>query len=219
MRIVGVVPERIEVYAASHTTPLPPLLEELQRTTYARMGQRARMLSGQVEGMLLQMLVSLVGARRGLELGTFTGFSALMMAAALPDDGQLITCDIDPEATAIAREFWAQSPDGYKIKLHLGPALDTIKTLEGPFDLVFIDADKPNYLAYYEAVLPLLAPSGIIVVDNVLRGGQVLDPQGPADFATIEFNEYVRRDSRVICVTLTVRDGVMLIRRRPIGSK
>jgi caffeoyl-CoA O-methyltransferase len=218
MRVVGVVPEHIDAYAASHTTPLPPLLEELQQVTRTRMGQRARMLSGQVEGTLLQLLVSLMGARRVLELGTFTGFSALMMAATLPDDGQLITCDIDPAATAIAREFWAQSPHGRKIELRLGPALDTIKTLEGPFDLIFIDADKPNYLAYYEAVLPLLAPNGVIVVDNVLRGGHVLDPHEPADFATIEFNEHIQRDSRVVHVTLTVRDGIMLIRRRPVDA-
>src|SRR5579884_2014292 len=139
--MLTLVPESIEEYAVAHTTPLPPLLAELQALTWERMGRRAQMMSGHVEGTLLQMLVASLGARRVLELGTFTGFSALMMAAALPPDGLLITCDVDPEATAIAREFWAQSPDGYKIKLHLGPALDTIKTLEGPFDLVFIDAE------------------------------------------------------------------------------
>ena len=114
-RTVGVVPEAIEAYAARHTTPLPPLLEELQATTRARMGARAQMLSGHIEGTLLQFLAAAVGARRILELGTFTGFSALMLAAALPEDGQLITCEIDPEALAIARSFFARSPHGHKI--------------------------------------------------------------------------------------------------------
>ena len=213
-RTVGVVPEAIEAYAARHTTPLPPLLEELQATTRARMGARAQMLSGHIEGTLLQFLAAAVGARRILELGTFTGFSALMLAAALPEDGQLITCEIDPEALAIARSFFARSPHGHKIAVREGPALETLKTLQGPFDLVFIDADKTGYLAYYEAVLPLLAPNGLIVVDNVLRSGRVLDPQNENDRAIVAFNEHVQRDPRVVNVILTVRDGVMLIRRR-----
>lgn len=209
------VSETIEEYAAAHTTPMPPLAAELYAITRERMGRRAGMASGPVAGMLLQTLVAAIGARRVLELGTFTGVSALMMAAALPDDGQLITCDVDPEATALAREYWARSPDGHKIELRLGPALGTIKTLQGPFDLVFIDADKPAYTAYYEATLPLLAPRGLIAIDNVLRRGRVLQPENDPDAqATVAFNAHVRQDARVQHVLLTVRDGIMLVRRK-----
>ncbi|HEY7065612.1 MAG TPA: class I SAM-dependent methyltransferase [Chloroflexota bacterium] len=208
-----IVPDTIENYAAAHTTPLPPLLQELAAATLERTGGRAAMLSGHVAGMVLQSLVALSGARRVLELGTFTGFSALMMAAALPDDGQLITCDVNAETTQIAREFWARSPHGHKIELRLGPALETIKTLPGPFDFVFIDADKPAYVDYYEATLPLLAPHGVIVVDNTLRRGRVLAPENEGDTATVAFNAHVQRDPRTTNVLLTVRDGMMLIRR------
>lgn len=208
-----VVPAALDDYAARHTTALPPLLQELAAATMARLGRRAAMMSGPVVGTLLQTLVAATGARRVLELGTFTGLSALLMAMALPDDGRLITCDVDPEATAIAREFWARSPHGHKIELRLGPALDTLKTLQGPFDLVFIDADKPNYIAYYEAVLPLLAPRGLLVADNALRRGRVLEPQDEADRATAAFNAHVQADPRVVNVLLTVRDGLMVVRR------
>jgi caffeoyl-CoA O-methyltransferase len=208
-----VVPDTVEDYAARHTTPLPPLLQELEAATRERTGGRAAMLSGQVAGMVLQSLVAAMGARRVLELGTFTGLSALMMASALPDDGQLITCDVDAETTRIAREFWARSPHGHKIELRLGPALETIKTLQGPFDFVFIDADKPAYVDYYEAVLPLLAPRGVIVADNALRRGRVLAPENEGDASTAAFNDHVQHDPRTVNVLLTVRDGMMLIRR------
>lgn len=204
----------IEAYAARHTTPAPPLLDELEKRTEQEFGALARMLSGQSVGMLLQTLVFATGARRVLEIGMFAGYSAQMMAAALPDDGKLITCDIDPKAVALAKEFFARSPDGHKIEVREGPALDTMKTLEGPFDLVFIDADKGNYLNYYEAALPLLAPRGLIAVDNVLWSGNVLDPKENDDHAIVAFNAHVAADPRVAHVLLTVRDGVMLIRRR-----
>jgi caffeoyl-CoA O-methyltransferase len=205
---------QLEDYAVRHSTPLPPLLEELIGTTREKMGNRWPMLSGHLQGTFLQMLSASVGARRILEIGTFTGFSALMMAAALPDDGELITCDIDPEAIALARSFFARSPDGSKIDVREGPALDTLKTLEGPFDLVFIDADKESYIAYYEAALPLLAPNGVIAVDNVLWMGRVLDPQDDSDRVIVAFNEHVSRDERVWNMLLPIRDGVMLVRRR-----
>ena len=212
--MLTLVPEAIEEYAARHTTPLDPLLDELIATTQQQMGPSALMLSGQVEGTLLQILVASLGARQVLEIGTFTGFSALIMAAALPDDGRLITCDVDPTATAIARAFFARSPHGHKIELRLGPALETVKSLAGPFDFVFIDADKENNWNYYEAALPLLAPNGLIAVDNVLRSGRILDPRDANDRATAAFNERVHADPRVTNVLLTIRDGVMLIRRR-----
>ena len=154
------------------------------------------------------------GARRILEIGMFAGFSAQMMAAALPDDGRLITCDIDPKAIALAKKYFARSPHGHKIEVREGPALDTIRTLEGPFDLVFIDADKGNYTNYYEAVLPLLAPNGVIAVDNVLWSGRVLDPREKDDQAIVAFNERVRADERVTAVMVPIRDGLTLIRRK-----
>lgn len=209
-----IVPEPIEAYARAHTTPLPPLLEELIGVTEKETGQLAMMLSGQMEGTFLQMLVAAMGAKRVLEIGMFTGFSAQMMAAALPDDGELITCDVNPKAIEIARGFFERNPDGRKIKVMEGPALGTMKTLSGAFDLIFIDADKPNYINYYEAALPLLAPNGLIVVDNVLWSGRVLNPEGEQDEAIVSFNDHVQADERVTNVMLTVRDGVMLIRRR-----
>ncbi|MBX5491557.1 MAG: class I SAM-dependent methyltransferase [Chloroflexi bacterium] len=211
--MLTLVPEAIERYAVAHTAPLDPLLEELIATTRREFGGLAAMLSGPIEGTLLQTLVAVGGARRVLEIGTFTGFSALMMAAALPDDGELITCDVNPRHLAVARAFFARSPHGHKITVREGPALDTLRTLAGPFDLVFIDADKEAYPAYYEAVLPLLAPRGVIVVDNVLRGGRVLAPENAGDHAIVTFNAQVARDPRVRPVLLPLRDGVLLIRR------
>jgi caffeoyl-CoA O-methyltransferase len=208
-----IVPEAIEDYVAAHTTPAPPLVEELYATTHERMGERAGMLSGQIEGTFLQMLLGAMGARRVLEIGMFTGASALMMAAALPEDGHLITCDVDPAAIALARSYFARSPHGNKIEVREGPALETLRTLAGPFDLIFIDADKENYPAYYDAALPLLAPNGVIAVDNVLWSGRVLDPRDESDRAIAAFNDRVQSDPRVTNVILTVRDGLMLIRK------
>jgi caffeoyl-CoA O-methyltransferase len=172
------------------------------------------MLSGQLEGTLLQTLVAVTGARRILEIGMFTGFSAQMMAAALPDDGRIITCDVDRKAIAIARKYFARSPHGHKIELREGPALGTLATLQGPFDLIFIDADKSNYTNYYEAALPLLAPAGVIAVDNVLWSGRVLDPKQRDDAAIVAFNDHVHADERVVCAMLPIRDGLSLIRLR-----
>jgi caffeoyl-CoA O-methyltransferase len=210
----NIVPEPIEGYAEAHTTALPPLLEELIAETKKEMGPLAGMLSGQLEGTLLQMLVASLGAKRVLEIGMFTGFSALMMAAALPDDGRLITCDVSPKAIAFAKRYFARSPHGKKIEVREGPALDTLKTLRGPFDFVFIDADKTNYENYYEAALALLAPNGVIAVDNVLWSGNVLDPQEENGKAIVAFNRLVQDDSRVTNVILTARDGLTLIRKK-----
>ena len=198
----------------AHTTPLPPLLEELVSVTQERFGQEARMLSGQLEGTVLQMVIASMRARRVLEIGTFTGFSAQMMAAALPDDGELITCDVDPQAIEVALSFFQRSPHGHKISLREGPALETMRSLDPPFDLIFIDADKESYIAYYEEALRPLAPTGVIAVDNVLWSGRVLDPKEESDRAIVAFNEHVSRDERVVNVILTVRDGIMLIRKR-----
>lgn len=207
------VPEEIEAYAAAHTTPMPPLLDELAAATQERFGGLSTMLSGQTVGTLLQFLLFASNAKRVLEIGMFTGLSAQMIAAALPDDGSVITCDVYPKAIATAKEFFARSPHAHKIDVREGPALDTMKSLMPGFDLVFIDADKGNYINYYDAALPLLAPRGIIAVDNVLWSGRVLDPQSDDDRAIVAFNDHVAADPRVARVMLTVRDGVTLIRR------
>lgn len=211
--MLTLVPEDIERYAVDHTSPLPDYLHELTDYTYENMSI-PQMLSGPIEGTLLQTLVWATNAKRVLEIGTFTGFSSQMMAAALPDDGILVTCDIDPGAAEVAKEFYAKSPHGHKIDLRLGPALDTLETLnDWVFDVVFIDADKTGYAAYYEKAIELLAPRGVIAVDNVLWSGRVLDPQTDEDHSIAAFNERVKNDPRVRHVLLPIRDGVMLIRR------
>ena len=208
-----IVEPKVEEYAEAHTTPDGELFERLAEETRAKTSA-PQMMVGRIEGQFLARLVRLSGARRILELGTFTGYSSISMASALPADGRIITCDIDPETMGIARRYMDESGYGDKIETRLGPALETIQTLEGPFDLVFIDADKPNYRAYYEAVLPLLAEDGVIIADNVLWSGRVLEDDGDESTRAIkEFNEHVRADSRVVSVMLTVRDGMTLIQK------
>src|SRR3970040_77746 len=174
------------------------------------------MLTGPVEGTLLRMLVQLSGARRVLEIGTYTGYSALSMAAGLPEGGELITCDIDPETTRIALSFWARSPHGGKIRQQPGAALDTLRVMpsDPAFDFVFLDAAKENYVNYYTAVLPRLRPGGLLVADNTLWSGKVLDPREKSDHAIVAFNAKVRSDPHVEHALLSVRDGVMLIRKK-----
>jgi caffeoyl-CoA O-methyltransferase len=209
----GFVDEPVEAYAEAHTTPPDPLLAALAEETRGTMSA-PQMLTGTIEGRFLELLVFASGARRVLELGTFTGYSALSMAAALPDGGRIDTCDIEPKHVEVARRYIAQSPHGSKITIHLGPALDTIARLEGEFDLVFIDADKPNYASYYDAVLPRLSARGIVAIDNTLWSGRVLDPQDEPTRAIAALNDRIAADERVVAVQLTVRDGVTLVRRR-----
>ena len=208
-----VVPEEIEEYALVHSSREDPLLQALAQDTQANT-KWPQMQTGHVEGSFLRMLVQVSKARRVLEIGTFTGYSALSMAMGLPEDGRVITCDVDPEATATARRYWEKSGQGAKIELRLGPALETIESLEGPFDFVFIDADKENYVNYWEAVLPKVRQGGLIAVDNVLWSGRVLDPKDTLDHAVVAFNRHVRYDDRVELVMLTVRDGVTLARKK-----
>ena len=204
-----------EAYAESHSSPEPELLARVAAATRER-SDRAQMMVGHPQGAFLATLVATTGARHVLEIGTFTGYSALAMAAALPPDGRITTCDVSEEHVAIAREHVDASPYADRIDIRLGPALDTIAHLDGPFDLVFIDADKSGYDAYYEAVLPKLADGGLIVVDNVLWRGQVLtDEAQDADSVALRaFNAKVAADERVHAVLLTVRDGMTLIRTR-----
>lgn len=210
--MVGHISESLEDYATRMTTPLPPLLAELKKLSWEEYHGRT-VVSAELSGMLLKFLVASLRAKRVLEIGMFTGFSALIMASALPDDGELITCDINPAMEKVARSYFARSPHGRKITIRMGQALETLRTLKGPFDLIFIDADKDNYIAYYERSLELLALNGIIAVDNTLWYGGVLDPRSASDRYIAAFNEHVRNDPWVECVVLTVRDGITLIRR------
>ncbi len=203
----------IEEYARRHTSPEPDLLTEVARNTreFSRMHG---MLTGQLEGRFLKMLAAISGAHRILEIGTFTGYSALSMAEALPTDGKVTTLELDESHAELARRHFAASPHGHKIEVLVGPAIDTLQTLEGPFDMVFIDADKPSYPQYFEAALPLLSERGFICVDNVLWSGQVLEDGDNEDWtvALRRFNDMVVNDQRVECVVVPIRDGVTIIR-------
>ncbi len=211
--MITLVPEEIEKYAHDHTAPESDLFLRLRDETFSSM-RAPQMQVGRIEGGFLKMLVRLTNARLILEIGMFTGYSALMMAEGLPPDGRITTCDIDPKAEEMARRHFAASPHGHKIEIRMGPALETIATLSGPFDMVFIDADKTNYSNYYEAALPLLRPGGLIVADNVLWSGTVLNPETEDARAIVAFNSRVQNDERVENVLLTVRDGMMLVWKR-----
>jgi caffeoyl-CoA O-methyltransferase len=209
----GVEPA-IDRYAEQHTTAFAPELAALARDA-ATLGS-VWMLSGPVVGRLLELLVHATRARLVLEIGTFAGLSALAMAGGLAPGGRIVTCEIDRERGEFARARFAAAGLADRIELRIGPAIETIESLDGPFDLVFIDADKTGYLAYYEAVLPKLSAHGLIVVDNTLRSGTILEPARDDDAGThsmARFNEHVARDPRAVCVMLTVRDGLTLIRR------
>ena len=207
--MLTLVPEEIEEYAHDHTTPEADLLQELQDETYAKMSC-PQMQVGRLEGTFLKLLVRLTRARTILEIGTFTGYSALMMAEGLPEDGRLITCEIDPAAETMARAFFDRSPHGKKIDLRMGPALETLEGLSGPFDLVFIDADKTSYPNYYDAVIPKVPAGGLIVFDNTLWSGRVLHPEDPDTQAIVAVARRVQEDPRVENALLTVRDGMLL---------
>ena len=184
------IKEEIETYAYKHTQNEGKLLQKLEAETYEKL-EIPQMLTGRLEGRFLRLMAKLIGARRIIEVGTFGGYSAISMAEALPDDGELFTCDIDPVAIAFARRFFSESEHGKKITLLEGPALESIKTLSGTFDMAFIDADKENYLNYYNAILPVIRTNGVILVDNVLWSGRVLDPKDDSDKAIHRFNETV----------------------------
>ena len=209
-----IVPDEIDGYAAAHTTPPPELLQELANETRATL-RAPQMLTGTIEGRFLELLVHGLQAKRVLELGTYSGYSSLSMAAGLPEGGHIDTCEFDETHAEVARRYIAQSPYADRITVHLGPALDTIPQLEGEFDFVFIDADKENYLNYYEALLPRLAPHGLMAIDNTLWSGRVLDEEDDSEAtrAIREINDRVASDERVVAVQLSVRDGVTLVRK------
>jgi caffeoyl-CoA O-methyltransferase len=201
--VTGIVSADVEAYSEAHTTPPPEGLRALDEETRASLTS-PQMLTGPVEGRLLEMLVWIGRPRLVVELGTYSGYSARFMAGALPDDGRVITCELDPERASFARE----RIDDPRIEVREGPALETLAAIDEPIDLAFVDADKPGYVDYYEALVPKLAERGLIVADNTLHGGGALEGD-----VMHEFNEHVMADPRTVCVLLPVRDGVTLIRR------
>jgi caffeoyl-CoA O-methyltransferase len=208
--------EAIEGYASKSTRAVDQVFRDLRDETYAKMSNPG-MQVGEVEGRFLRLLVAMTGATKVLEFGTFTGYSAMMMASALPPRGVLYTLDRDPEAVGIAQKYFARVPYGKKIKVVMGDARETVHGIKGPIDLAFIDADKEAYDLYYEATLKILRPGGIIALDNMLWYGKVLDPQ-PEDRdanAIVAMNKKIEGDGRVENVLLTVRDGVQLVRKLP----
>jgi len=206
--------ETISRYIAEHAVREAPVLRELREATAPV--KWSGMQIGADQGNLMALLVKLMGAKRCLEIGTYTGYSALAVALALPKDGKIICCDVSEEWTDVGRPFWKKAGVEKKIDLRIGPALETLKQLKGPFDFVFIDADKGNYIAYYERCLELLRPGGLIAIDNVLWSGEVANPKAKDDLtvALRKFNDHAHKDERVDLVMLSVGDGVTLALKR-----
>jgi caffeoyl-CoA O-methyltransferase len=210
--MLDVRPIGIEDYAERCSTPLSGLHDKLWVETYAQTHSPGMMI-GPLVGQFFKMLAAMTGARRILEIGMFTGYSALAWAEALPKDGRVVTCEINSDAAEIARRYFAESPHGGKIEIKIGPALESLKLMYGIFDLCFIDADKENYGAYYDRCMELVRPRGLIILDKMLRGGRVLKPTDPATQAVDALNMRIRNDPRVENVLLPVRDGIMLVRK------
>jgi len=204
------IPEEIEAYSERYTSAQADLFDRLDAETRETQ-QSPQMMVGHVEGAFLAFLVAMTNAKRVVEVGTFTGWSSIAMARALPPGGSIVTCDINEETTAVARRYAEEAGVADRIEYRLGPAVETLATLDGPFELAFIDADKPGYVDYYEATLPKMSPRGVIAADNTLFG---LDGDGENAKAIARFNEHVLHDERVEAVLLPFREGVTLIRRR-----
>jgi caffeoyl-CoA O-methyltransferase len=210
---MDIVAREAEEYAADHTTPLSALLEEVEHFTLTKTPYPS-MLTGRVEGRFLQLTVQLSGARRIVEIGAFTGYSALAMAEALPGDGEILTIEHNPHWAKIAQDFFRRSSSGFKITLRTGEALEILKTLpDAKTDLVFIDADKQNYSAYYAESMRILRNGGLILADNALWYGRIFDPKDDESRAMADFNELVKADGRAEKLFLTIRDGIYLIRK------
>ncbi len=206
---------QIERYAEKLTFDESEILSAVSKATHEEL-EYDQMLSGKLEGRFLRLLVQLTGARRILEIGMFTGYSALSMAEVLPEGGEIITCDTNERYSGIARRFFEKTPAGRKITIKIGKALQTLKNISGPFDLVFLDADKKNYPEYYNVLHPLLRVGGLLVVDNAFWDGKVIDPIDRQDDKTMaidQLNNIIHDDPTVENVLLTIRDGINLVRR------
>lgn len=208
-------------YLVAHRSDHDPVLAELAEATRALGGVSAMQIAPE-QGAFLTLLTRILGVRRAIEVGTFTGYSALCIAKGLAADGRLLCCDVSDDWTRIARDHWQRAGVAERIELRLGPALDTLRALppEPQVDLAFIDADKPNYRHYYEEILPRLRPNGVILFDNVLWSGTVADPQNQEanTVALRALNDALIADPRVECVMLAVADGLTLVRKRAAGE-
>ncbi len=212
------VAKEAEEYASEHTTPLSPLLEEIENFTLKDTPYPS-MLTGRVEGRFLRLVAQLSGARRIVDIGTFTGYSALAMAEVLPDSGKIVTIENNPDHAKTAQGFFDRSPSGFKITLRKGNALEILKTLpDAKTDLVFIDADKQNYGAYYRESMRILRNGGLILADNALWYGRIFNPKDDESRAMADFNELVKADDRAEKLFLTIRDGIYVIRKRVSGE-
>jgi predicted O-methyltransferase YrrM len=211
------IDEKIQNYAEKYTSPESEVLETLRRKTFDERSDKS-MLSGFYQGRLLALFSKMLAPRRILEIGTYMGYSALCLAEGLREDGKIITLDVNEETNRIAREFWAKSDLAGKIESHLGNALEIIPTLDETLDLVFIDADKPNYFNYYDLAFPKLRTGGIVIADNVLWSGRVLQAEAGVEdnestLALHEFNQKIQADERVSNILFAVRDGLMIVRK------
>lgn len=207
------VDHAIEQYAYQYTKEEPDQLREIIKSTKGSM-ESPGMLTGRLEGRFLCLLVKILQPKLIIEIGTFTGYSALSMAEGLPADGRLITCEINPKAQRMAQQAFDASPYGSKIELREGPALDTLRSLDQTIDMAFIDADKDNYPIYYEEVVQRTRSGGLILIDNMFRSGRVLDPKTSDCKAVHGLNESIHQDERVENVLLTIRDGVQMVYKR-----
>lgn len=203
-------PIGIEQYAERHSKPMSLFHDKNWLETYRKTGNPTTMV-GPLAGQFLKMLVLMTGARRILEIGMYTGYSTLAFAEALPKDGRVVTCEINPETTAIARRCFSESQHGRKIEVRLGPVLTSLRVISGPFDLCFIDADKDRSGDYFDASMELVRSKGVIILDNMLRSGKVMNPTDPGSQAVDALNKRIRNDTRVENVLLPVRDGMMLV--------
>lgn len=211
---MDVVAKEAEEYALDHTTPMSALLEEVEQFTLTK-APYPSMLTGRVEGRFLQLVVQLCGARCIVDIGTFTGYSALTMAEVMPDDGELLTIENNKDHARIAQAFFDRSHSRSKIALRTGEALGILKTLpDAKTDLVFIDADKRNYISYYREAMRILRTGGLILADNALWYGRIFDPKDDDSRAVADFNELVKKDTRTEKLFLTIRDGIYLIRKQ-----
>ncbi|TDO31283.1 O-methyltransferase [Paractinoplanes brasiliensis] len=218
--MTDIINPAVSDYLLGHCTPADEVLRDLAAETRSTLPAQAGMQISHDEGELLTMLVRLTGARLAVEIGVFTGYSSICIARGLPKDGRLLACDVSEEFTAVARRYWARAGVDALIDLTLGPAIDTVRAFgpEPVIDFAFVDADKTGYPAYYEELVPRMRPGGLIVIDNVLRDGRVLDPSDDSDRAVAGLNDRIVRDDRVESVMLPVRDGVTLVRKKGLTS-
>ena len=208
--MIDAITENIHGYCKEHTASDNKLLSELEKYTWDN-EDVPQMISGQIVGKFLQSIIRMIAAQKIVEVGTFTGYSALQMAEAIPLDGEIHTCELMKKHAETAQSFFNKSDYGKKITIHQGPALESLETLKvGDFDMAFIDADKSNYLEYYKRCLVLIRAGGVIILDNMLWSGSVIDPKDDDSQALRKTGDYIQEDTRVFNMLLPIRDGLML---------